>query len=278
MRFIPAGAGNTGASGQAHHQSPVHPRGRGEHGSIRTSTSSITGSSPRARGTRSLSWRCVYWSAVHPRGRGEHGGLRLALFHFSRFIPAGAGNTVGRRSGAVGEAVHPRGRGEHFARYRSRRQLSGSSPRARGTRLLTKLRAYLKRFIPAGAGNTQTLQSTQMPHPVHPRGRGEHTVQHVRKSWVCGSSPRARGTPRLRLHHNPRLRFIPAGAGNTHRGGPRHASQPVHPRGRGEHPWHRCRDLGNHGSSPRARGTRSHKRTRRLRRRFIPAGAGNTIS
>ena len=72
------------------------------------------------------------------------------------------------------------------------------------------------------------------------------------------------------------LRFIPAGAGNTIAGLTANVLDAVHPRGRGEHAGHAVGAGGGVGSSPRARGTRRRCRGRSQRRRFIPAGAGNT--
>ena len=52
----------------------------------------------------------------------------------------------------------------------------------------------------------------------------------------------------------------------------------VHPRACGEHndppPLYCC----DNGSSPRVRGTQTHRRLDRMRYRFIPARAGNTLS
>ena len=71
-------------------------------------------------------------------------------------------------------------------------------------------------------------------------------------------------------------RFIPAGAGNTTAGNTRSKPWRVHPRWCGEHsPCCAMRSISN-GSSPLARGTLHHIGQPARRRRFIPAGAGNT--
>ncbi len=93
-----------------------------------------------------------------------------------------------------------------------------------------------------------------------------------------GLSPLARGARHSQADPATALRFIPAGAGNT---APEHLPQcdtPVYPRWRGEH----ARLVGVFreiaGLSPLARGTLRCYADRAASRRFIPAGAGNTLS
>ena len=50
-RFIPASAGNTPGTGPCNLMISVHPRERGEHITVLPAPSTISGSSPRARGT-----------------------------------------------------------------------------------------------------------------------------------------------------------------------------------------------------------------------------------
>ena len=71
-RFIPARAGNTGRSPSSRCRMTVHPRSRGEHGSLPSRPDTANGSSPLARGTP---------------------GSRCCRSARSRFIPARAGNT-----------------------------------------------------------------------------------------------------------------------------------------------------------------------------------------
>ncbi len=72
LRFIPAGAGNTGNGALLSKVDSVHPRGCGEHVGVIDDLVNTDGSSPRVRGTLTTElikqWQ---W----------------------RFIPAGAGNT-----------------------------------------------------------------------------------------------------------------------------------------------------------------------------------------
>ena len=72
-------------------------------------------------------------------------------------------------------------------------------------------------------------------------------------------------------------RFIPAGAGNTAADSRAGHHRPVYPRWRGEHQLSDVSLAWRHGLSPLARGTRTKYPSLNPRRRFIPAGAGNTI-
>ena len=193
-RFIPAGAGNTVRELFPKLTVTVHPRGRGEHGLAAGGGQTGSGSSPRARGTRS--------------------GF-LGYSGHDRFIPAGAGNTGSWPRPCWPGPVHPRGRGEHRLSVATERTVVGSSPRARGTLNNAARTLELLRFIPAGAGNTDLYDLRSIAVAVHPRGRGEHSGD---RGWVMsprGSSPRARGTRRSRRRSRRGSRFIPAGAGNT---------------------------------------------------------------
>ena len=134
-RFIPACAGNTTAVAYCCANPSVHPRVRGEHARAAASRASISGSSPRARGTltylnrsainhrfipacagntRPAARRLWLYNGSSPRARGT-----LSRHHppqpSKRFIPACAGNTF------VGATV--------------KGGATGSSPRARGTLL-----------------------------------------------------------------------------------------------------------------------------------------------
>ncbi len=317
-RFVPAGAGNTTPCRTPQSRRPVHPRGRGEHAIISSPPRSRPGSSPRARGTQAQGDHLVAGvrfipagagntaetadprspPAVHPRGRGEHAaagpaggwntgssprargtlGWGRSPVRADRFIPAGAGNTRRRSTARSAPTVHPRGRGEHAPHPECGRARDGSSPRARGTRGFLLFVPRNRRFIPAGAGNTAKYARRSTVVAVHPRGRGEHEGHGVAAYHDVGSSPRARGTHRQDSRCALSDRFIPAGAGNTSRPSGHRRHRPVHPRGRGEHSGIQLRHPDQHGSSPRARGTLKPTSGTRAYRRFIPAGAGNTLA
>ena len=236
-------------------RSPVHPRSRGEHASTSAATYTRTGSSPLARGT--------------PRGGGHLEGR-------VRFIPARAGNTAPRSPNGAPSTVHPRSRGEHGRPHPHVPRLRGSSPLARGTHHRPRGGRWLRRFIPARAGNTTVTQRRCRPWSVHPRSRGEHHNGQVRFAGHHGSSPLARGTHDSVVDLDTLTTFIPARAGNTHPPASRSPTSTVHPRSRGEHGKGMWAHGDSTGSSPLARGTPFKAFSHRYRVRFIPARAGNT--
>ena len=140
---------------------------------------------------------------------------------------------------------------------------------------MTGARLY-RRFIPARAGNTARSSISWAVSPVHPRSRGEHGEDAPGAQDAVGSSPLARGTPRVAPLELEQQRFIPARAGNTSTAGGPSRSRPVHPRSRGEHGLRRISSHGRAGSSPLARGTLEVVRVPVAGGRFIPARAGNT--
>ena len=157
-----------------------------------------------------------------------------------RFIPAGAGNTTVLYSLIMGGPVYPRWRGEHFPARSTGKQRAGLSPLARGTQDVQSIIHSLKRFIPAGAGNTSNSKTAHRPTTVYPRWRGEHLPSLCLLTTTSGLSPLARGTPQCGGIERPGDRFIPAGAGNTVSSPSRCTGSAVYPRWRGEHVILRC--------------------------------------
>ncbi len=112
IRFIPAGAGNTGSATAAPMTTSVYPRWRGEHEMLVSVNAANTGLSPLARGTRVS----ANPEEIEPR-----------------FIPAGAGNTYILKRLLNHKTVYPRWRGEHSSHARPPLIAPGLSPLARGT-------------------------------------------------------------------------------------------------------------------------------------------------
>ena len=118
----------------------------------------------------------------------------------------------------------------------------------------------LTRLIPARAGNTERIPSTNTGPSAHPRSRGEHASEPKFDRHCCGSSPLARGTLQFSKLIHAAERLIPARAGNTTLGGYEDPRGAAHPRSRGEHLKKRQGLAKQDGSSPLARGTRGKLR------------------
>ena len=152
----------------------------------------------------------------------------------------------------------------------------GSSPLARGTPACGVAGSGHFGVIPARAGNTTTRRIYRASTGGHPRSRGEHLTHGVIPWYRPGSSPLARGTPGpLNLLRQLR-RVIPARAGNTVPPQSWTYAQRGHPRSRGEHGVAIIGPDVPPGSSPLARGTRTHTHIRPPLVWVIPARAGNT--
>ncbi len=193
VRFIPAPAGNGGSLRALAYQAAVHPRACGERLLLFPSLFGQCGSSPRLRGTGSLS---------------------RPFFSSSRFIPAPAGN--GRRLSSCRclNTVHPRACGERVFSSSHRRCSAGSSPRLRGTDRKDYYTENHGRFIPAPAGNGIFDVKAGNSNAVHPRACGERRILHRLSCLAVGSSPRLRGTGCPAHQGGSCVRFIPAPAGN----------------------------------------------------------------
>ena len=236
-----------------------------------------TGSSPRVRGT--------------PR-------RRLSLLHRSRFIPACAGNSVNSASTpSTCPGASPRVRGtpcqpshvKRDARFipacagnsvvadAERPDVHGSSPRVRGTPKRGGAGSRGGRFIPACAGNSPRGLPSSLQTAVHPRVCGELDMRRELHIADNGSSPRVRGTPAVQRNPQAVRRFIPACAGNSVVVEAKGRRRAVHPRVCGELPSRCCGQRGDHGSSPRVRGTLLPECTACVPTRFIPACAGNSV-
>ena len=254
--IIPACAGNTRAHARARQQLRDHPRVCGEHQPRTPVVQCSAGSSPRVRGT-----------LVPNGGYIDNAGI----------IPACAGNT---RPGTFGRRWawdHPRVCGEHCPSLPLDRPWTGSSPRVRGTQ--RGRRAWRPRagIIPACAGNTYLLPFRAIVGRDHPRVCGEHNRNSGFVRSQAGSSPRVRGTLRVRAAGAHVVGIIPACAGNTSASQRSMASIRDHPRVCGEHAkFVKVADL-IQGSSPRVRGTPVHLGLQHRQSGIIPACAGNTL-
>ena len=171
---------------------------------------------------------------------------------------------------------HPRSRGVYHPRRPQTTQSLGSSPLARGLRILLDSGKHLVGIIPARAGFTSTR--TRMPTPTwdHPRSRGVYGSELRIRVADTGSSPLARG---LRQHaplESSQRGIIPARAGFTQAVPSQYQTQPDHPRSRGVYRYVSFICQYVNGSSPLARGLLQYRTLARHVSRIIPARAGFT--
>ena len=131
--IIPAHAGNTASTLHVSLFYWDHPRACGEHRLIPWTAACREGSSPRMRGTPTVSDR-------------DLGRLRI--------IPAHAWNTAAHTPRLPGSWDHPRACGEHGGHTCTPSRRAGSSPRMRGTLHGAADVGRLAGIIPAHAGNT----------------------------------------------------------------------------------------------------------------------------
>ena len=212
-----------------------HPRSRGVYLSCAVSTTSLTGSSPLARGLLSI---CVFLSVRfrdHPRSRGVYGSFGHSLLWptgsspLARgllerpndprprrgIIPARAGFTVKTRSVARQLRDHPRSRGVYGSSPETRTYNSGSSPLARGLLLYGLAMGRRHGIIPARAGFTSAGRQGEGDARDHPRSRGVYQISIYVRDFHTGSSPLARGLRFQATIFGLCSRIIPARAGFT---------------------------------------------------------------
>ncbi len=192
--------------------------------------------------------------SVYPRWRGEHLCTSSMRALFCGLSPLARG-TLSVSLAQIRKAVYPRWRGEHFALRLGVLKISGLSPLARGTHYAGILADGDLRFIPAGAGNTESGGPLSCSGSVYPRWRGEHIWPRLRQNVHRGLSPLARGTHSPKETNTNHVRFIPAGAGNTSSFIPSPNPFSVYPRWRGEHVISSRNAVAILGLSPLARGT-----------------------
>ena len=192
--IIPACAGSTASTRSTPGTPRDHPRMRGEHVDGLGRGLRLRGSSPHARGAH---------NAV---------ALRVAV---AGIIPACAGSTLLYLDLHARNRDHPRMRGEHLQYPGTPLVLSGSSPHARGALDVFTADGFAPGIIPACAGSTRSQPGTRRSSRDHPRMRGEHSGAVRVEVDNTGSSPHARGAPRIHSRPERHVGIIPACAGST---------------------------------------------------------------
>ena len=254
--LIPAGAGQTTRSGKVRWVARAHPRGCGADLSRVARVSGRPGSSPRVRGRRVATSDQVALRGLIPAGAGQTSSQTLPASDIRAhprgcgadpvcvrpgavgdgssprvrgrllqrvvdeaedgLIPAGAGQTPPPTPRPSTCAAHPRGCGADAGELVTDTLNQGSSPRVRGRRVPQSMPFSCSWLIPAGAGQTVTIQAFRSRKSAHPRGCGADVISDVKDIRQQGSSPRVRGRLRLGSSQRVRVRLIPAGAGQTH--------------------------------------------------------------
>ena len=171
-RIIPARAGFTPSLMMSFGLYGDHPRSRGVYTCSESRSSTVTGSSPLARGLPPE----VLWRPI------EH-----------RIIPARAGFTGVRSGTRDARWDHPRSRGVYREERINGDHFGGSSPLARGLHHPPLPSPFLARIIPARAGFTPVRRTPSWRWPDHPRSRGVYCASRIMGSRMSGSSPLARG-------------------------------------------------------------------------------------
>ena len=132
--------------------------------------------------------------------------------------------------------------------------MQGSPPQVRGKRNAFRLRDFVIRITPAGAGKTFPVALATVTNINHPRRCGENVYDSNLNARFTGSPPQVRGKPRRKRNRCPRAGITPAGAGKTWSYCPIIKELEDHPRRCGENLFPRKRHRQTPGSPPQVRG------------------------
>jgi len=194
LGFTPTGVGKRNSIAMSSMFSRVHPHGRGEKRTMRSTLRSRAGSPPRAWGK---AWSCLVRS------------LRVG------FTPTGVGKSPADRFARRRSAIHPHGRGEKPGEGISRTTGGGSPPRAWGKgRVRTHAPARVG-FTPTGVGKRLSRCAQGARSGVHPHGRGEKSLRMRTEISLNGSPPRAWGKDAQMAGPCAWVGFTPTGVGKS---------------------------------------------------------------
>ena len=212
----------------------VHPRVCGEARRGGAVSRQLLGPSPRVRGSRDRNVE------VDPS---------------TGSIPACAGKPTARGQPRPGTRVHPRVCGEARHNDDTIDDVSGPSPRVRGSHVGHGRHEHDQRSIPACAGKPAADRYRRSTLGVHPRVCGEACTMPLRDDVESGPSTRVRGSPSSVVSVPGVAGSIPACAGKPSPHPHRQCATRVHPRVCGE-----ARDIDWRagyidGPSPRVRGS-----------------------
>ena len=146
----------------------------------------------------------------------------------------------------------------------------------RGSLAAASTNANTNGIIPAHAGLTFYGLSSRFSCRDHPRACGAHRLLHTPHPLHEGSSPRMRGSRKIRQPNKRCNGIIPAHAGLTAVSPSMRSARWDHPRACGAHVRRRSGAFESMGSSPRMRGSRRAARDNLEAIGIIPAHAGLT--
>ncbi len=155
IRFIPTSVGQLRFDRVNDALQTVHPHERGAVMASASERSCDVGSSPRA------------WGSCERDG---HSVQTL------RFIPTSVGQLFSAFSLCSASSVHPHERGAVGYGESACAVRSGSSPRAWGSYMISRIRERLARFIPTSVGQFPAMLMQDCRNAVHPHERGAVTV------------------------------------------------------------------------------------------------------
>jgi len=250
---IPASAGKPSPSPRAPSTRRADPRERGEAWTVSAADGTVTGRSPRARGSQLVR---------RDAGRGDGP------------IPASAGKPPPHGGTRRARRADPRERGEAERGQRRRRGELGRSPRARGSHRLRQGELRRDGPIPASAGKPPATSVGSAIPRADPRERGEAVPLGIGPRSFTGRSPRARGSPPVIEKEKAPCRPIPASAGKPGGGSGCPARRGADPRERGEARRPARLSGAPPGRSPRARGSPARRLSVLQGAGPIPASAG----
>ena len=163
-------------------------------------------------GTQVFHQRGDVAGGLSPRVRGNRGNHHHHCLH-QRSIPACAGEPHGPRLGGATGKVYPRVCGGTRRRGEAHHAGPGLSPRVRGNHGAGVEHLRCAGSIPACAGEPGPEVLARAGRQVYPRVCGGTAVRGTSDRYRNGLSPRVRGNRPYVLAALPRLRSIPACAG-----------------------------------------------------------------
>ena len=214
---------------------------------------------------------------LSPRVRGNHPPLAAPNLG-GRPIPACAGEPGTAKPPNQPTEAYPRVCGGTICGGMSDGVIPGLSPRVRGNPFRGRGLNIRERPIPACAGEPPSWPWSSGRRGAYPRVCGGTQEAEQYRLVDLGLSPRVRGNLNGRQCHHKTRRPIPACAGEPGGRGNRPALEPAYPRVCGGTLAVDQKRAYHGGLSPRVRGNRLRLRRGQLRRRPIPACAGEPSS